>query len=184
MSTKKLLLAMVVLLAGAGTVSAQEAPKWSYIEGGFIDFSPEAGASDDGLFFGGSMEILRIFHAIAEYDEVGDYSFWNAGFGWHGAFGDPLDAFAEIAWRNVDYDSGSNDFSDDGASLAAGVRWMLGKNFELKGTATWVDVGDSDATFRAEGLFYLLGNKLGLGASFELGDADTARVFARWNLGR
>ena len=63
---------------------------------------------------------------------------------------------------------------------------MIGQRFELKGTATQVelDLGDSDTTFEAEGLFFMMENRLGLGASWELGDADTVRAFARWNFGR
>ena len=106
MSKTKCLLAMVALLAAMGTVSAQEAaPQWGYIEGGCIDFDPDEGLSDDGFFAGGSIPIFKMFHIVAEYDEVGDYSFWNAGFGWHGLFGDPLDLFAEVTWTDVEFDS-------------------------------------------------------------------------------
>jgi hypothetical protein len=185
MSRTKRLLAMVALLAAAGTVSAQEAPKWGYVEGGYIDFDPDSGVSDDGVFAGGSFGIFKMFHVLAEYDEVGDYSFWNAGFGWHGLLGDPLDLFAEATWQDVEFDSGSSDFSDDGYEIAAGVRWILGKRIELKGTAARVDLSDSgdDTTWEAEGLFFMLENRLGVGASWEVGDADTLRAFARWNFG-
>lgn len=186
MSRRVWLLAIVALLAAAGTVSAQEAPKWTYIEAGFIDFDPDEGVSDDGYFAGGSFGIFRMFHIVAEYDEIGDYSLWDAGFGWHGLFGDPLDLFAEIRWQDVEFDSDSSDFSDDGYEWSAGIRWMLGKRFELKGTASWVDLDQagSDTTFEAEGLIYFLENRLGIGASFDIGDTDTLRVFGRWNFGR
>jgi hypothetical protein len=127
-----------------------------------------------------------MFHVLAEYDEVGDYSFWDAGFGWHGLFGDPLDLFAEVTWQDVEFDSGSTDFSDDGYEVAAGLRWLLGSHFELKGTVSWVDLDQSgdDTVFEAEALFFLLQNRLGLGASYEVGDADRFRAFARWNFGK
>jgi hypothetical protein len=184
MSRSKWLLAIVASFAMAGTVSAQEAPAWTYVEGGWVDYSPDVGDSDNGGFIGGSMAIFKSFHLLGEYNWVGDYSFWNAGFGWHGLFGPSLDLFADVMWTGVEFDSNSNDFSDNGAELAAGVRWMLGKNFELKGTASWADLDDSDATFEAEGLFFLMQHRLGLGAAWELGNSDTAHLFARWNFGK
>ena len=100
-------------------VAQEAAPQWGYIEGGWIDFSPDEGLSDDGFFAGGSIPIFKMFHIVAEYDEVGDYSFWDAGFGWHGLFGDPLDLFAEVHWTDVEFDSDENDFSDDGYRFSA-----------------------------------------------------------------
>jgi len=179
-------LALVVLLAGFGTASAQEAPRWGYVEGGFIDFDPDAGVSDDGVFAGVSFSFLKMIHLTAEYDDVGDYSFWNAGGGWHGLLGEPGDLFAEVTWYDVSVDTGTNDADDNGYKLDGGIRWMLGERFEVKGTVARYDLdeGGNDTTFEAEGLFFLLGNKLGLGASYETGDADTLRAFARWNFGR
>ena len=183
-STVRLLAILGVVLA-AGTVSAQEAPRWGYVEAGLIDFDPDDGVSDDGLFAGVSFSVLRMFHLIAEYDDVGDYAFWNAGVGWHGLLPEQADLFAEIAWQDIEVDTGAGDVSDDGYRLAGGVRWMLGDRFELKGTVARVDFdAGSDTTFEAEGLFFLLDNKLGLGASYETGDADTLRAFGRWNFGR
>jgi hypothetical protein len=187
MSRTKWLLAIVVSFAAVGAVSAQdEAPKWTYIEAGFIDFDPDGGVSDDGFFAGASIGLGKMFHIVAEYDSVGDYGLWEAGVGWHGLFGDPVDLFVEVKWKDIDFDSDTNDFSDDGYAGSAGIRWMLGQRFEVKGTATWVnfDEGDSDATFEAEALFFLMENRLGLGASFDIGDANTLRVFARWNFGK
>jgi hypothetical protein len=177
---------LVAVVAAAGTVSAQEAPKWSYIEAGFIDFNPDEGVSDDGFFVGGSFTLFKSFHVLAEYDEVGDYSFWDAGVGVHGLLGEKADLFAEATWQNVEVDTDSGNVSDDGYEVAGGIRWMLGSRFELKGTVNWVDFDESgdDTTVEAEGLFFLLENKLGLGASYEVGDSDTARLFARWNFGR
>ncbi|HEX5041395.1 MAG TPA: hypothetical protein VFV75_00720 [Candidatus Polarisedimenticolaceae bacterium] len=179
-------LALVVVLAAVGTVSAQEAPRWGYVEGGYVDFDPDGGDSDNGVYGGVSFGILKMFHLVAEYDSVGDYSFWNAGGGWHGLLGEQADLFAEAVWEDVSVDTGSNDFDDNGYKLAGGVRWMLGDRFEVKGTVARLDFdeGGTDTTFEAEGLFFLLGNKLGVGASYETGDADTLRAFARWNFGR
>jgi hypothetical protein len=190
MSNTKWLLSIVALLATTGSVfaqgakGAQEAPQWTYVEGGFSSFNPGNGSADSGGFVGGSMGIFKSFHLIGQYDWNGDYSIWEVGGGWHGLFGESLDMFAQATWQDVAFDSGLNDSSDSGARIAGGVRWILGKRFEIKGTASWVDVVDSDVTFKAEGLWFLMQNRLGLGVSWEIGNSDTGHVFARWNFGQ
>ena len=176
-------LALLVVLAAVGTASAQEAPRWGYIEAGYIDFSPDEGDSDNGVFGGVSFEILKMIHLVAEYDSVGDYSFWSAGGGWHGLLGEQADLFAQVTWQDVSVDTDSGDFDDSGYEVAGGVRWMLGDRFEVKGSVARTDLDEAgdDVTFKGEGLFFLMGNKLGLGASYETGDSDTLRAFARWN---
>ena len=100
--TKKFALAMIVLcVSSLALAQEKEPPKWSYIEAGWIDFSPDANpspaspssSSSDGWYAGGSAGLFKMFHIYAEYDDVGDYTFWNAGFGWHGLLGDPADLY-------------------------------------------------------------------------------------------
>jgi hypothetical protein len=184
------LLAMVVLLAGSvafAQSSDKEPPKWSYIEAGYIDFNPDDGLSDDGWFAGGSVGFLKMIHVFAEYDDVGDYTFWNVGAGWHGLLGDPADLFAQVQWNDVEVDTGAGDISDDGYEIGAGVRWKVIKWLELKGQVNWYDYDQSgdDVSFNVGALFTFLGDKLGVGADYEVvDDADTLRGFVRWNFGR
>jgi hypothetical protein len=185
MSNTKWLLSIVALIATTGSAFAQKAegaPQWTYVEGGFSSFNPGNGESDSGGFAGGSMSIFKSFHLIGQYDWAGDYSAWEVGGGWHGLFGESLDMFAQATWADQAFDSDLADGS--GAKVAGGVRWILGKRFEIKGTASWADLDDSDVAFKAEGLWFLLNNRLGLGVSWEIGNNDTGHVFARWNFGQ
>jgi hypothetical protein len=185
MARVRLFLAVALLLV-TPAVFAQETPRWSYVEAGYIDFDPDAGLSDDGFFAGGSMGIFKAFHLVAEYDEVGDYTFWNAGGGWHGLLGEPADVFAEVIWNDVEVDTGSGDVSDDGYEVAAGLRWRLCKWFEAKGKASFVDFSDAgdDVVWELGGLVTFMNDKLGVGASWETGDSDTLRGFVRFNFGK
>jgi hypothetical protein len=99
-------------------------PKWSYVEAGYMDFNPDNGLSDNGWFGGGSAGIA-MFHVFAEYDDIGDYTFWNAGFGWHGLLGDPADLYFQAQWNDVQVDS--SNVSDDGYEVSAGVRWKISR---------------------------------------------------------
>jgi hypothetical protein len=187
---KKLLPVMAIVCASGLAVaqSDKEPPKWTYVEAGFIDFSPDEGPSDDGWFAGGSVGLFKMFHIVAEYDDVGDFTFWNAGFGWHGLLGDPADVYAQAVWNDVEFDDDTNEVSDDGYEISAGVRWKFLKWLEAKGQVNWTDFdqGGDDVTANVGVLFTFLGDKLGAGADYELADTpgDSLRVFARWNFGR
>jgi hypothetical protein len=163
-----------------------EPPKWGYIEAGYIDFTPDEGADDNGGFAAGSFKLGKNFHILAEYDDVGDYTFWNAGFGWHGLFGDKADLYAQALWANIDI--GNTDVNENGTELQAGVRWKIIRWFELKVQANWVDYGgdfSSDTTGEVGALFVFFKDKMGVGADWSGGgDADTTRVFFRFNFGK
>ncbi len=183
----KLLLVLSALLMAPALARAQaEPPKWGYVEVGYIDFSPDEGDSDNGAFAGASFSLGKHFHIPVEYDDVGNYTFWNAGFGWHGLFGDKADLYAQAMWANIDV--GDTDVNEDGTEFQAGVRWKIIRWFELKVQANWVDYGgdfSSDTTGEVGGLFCFFKDKLGVGVDWTGGgDADTSRVFLRWNFGR
>jgi hypothetical protein len=180
---KYLLVVVVVTMLLAPLVMAQEeAPQWSYVQAGWIDFNPDEGLSDDGWFAGGSMKLFKNFHLLAEYDDVGNYTFWNAGGGWHGLLGEKADVFANIMWANIQVDD--DDIDEDGYDLQAGVRWRLIKWLELLGQVNFVDYGSTggdDTTVEIGALFMF--KRLGIGANWETGDADTARAFVRFTFG-
>lgn len=186
MSKLRVLLVLATVLMAPGLAMARgEAPKWGYVEAGYINFDPDAGGSNDGWFAGGSMQLFKMFHLVAEYDDVGDYTFWNAGGGWHGLLGERADLFAQIMWANVDIADG--DVNEDGYTLEGGLRWKIVDMFEFRGQVNRPDYGGdvgSDTTVEVAGLFTFLKDRIGVGASYESGDADTARVFGRLNFGK
>ena len=179
-------LALVAFLVVPCVAMAQDAPKpgYTYVEVGWIDFDPDSGVSDDGGYAEGGLTIFKNFHLVAAYEGVGDYTFWNAGGGWHGLLGDKADVFAEILWNDVDVDSGGGSFSDDGYEVSGGVRWNVGKRLELKGAVNYLDLdsGGDDTSFEAEAMFAF--GKFGVGANYEFGDSDVLRVFGRFTFGK
>jgi len=187
LATAMLCVCNLALAQESSSSSDKGAPKWGYVEAGYIDFSPDEALSQDGWYAGASFGFLKMLHVFAEYDDVGDYTFWNAGVGWHGLFGEPGDLFAQVQWNDVSVDSSSGNVDDDGYEIGAGVRWKLLKWLEVKGEVDWADYSDAgdDFTYQAGVLFTFLGDKLGAGANYEFtDDADTLKVFARWNFGR
>ena len=78
------------------------------------------------------------------------------------------------------------DVDEDGYNLEGGIRWKIVDMFEFRGQVNRVDYGDAgdDTTVEVAGLFTFLKDRIGAGASYESGDADTARVFGRFNFGK
>jgi hypothetical protein len=181
-----LFLGLVAFLLVPCITIAQEAPRYTFVEVGFIDFDPDAGISDDGGYAKGSLTIFKNFHLLAGYDSVGDYTFWSAGGGWHGLLGEKADIFADILWNDQEFDTGTLKVSDDGYKVAGGVRWNLFNWLELKGQVNYLDLdtGGDDTSLEAEAVASILKGKLGLGANVEFGDNDTLRVFGRFTFGK
>ena len=122
MSRMKYVLVLVAALLAPSLVLAQgESPKWGYIEAGYTDFNPDEGSSDDGWFAGGSMNLFKHFHLVAEYNDVGGYTFWNAGGGWHGLLGEKADLFAQVMWANIEVED-----SDIDVDVAKGAVTLKG----------------------------------------------------------
>jgi hypothetical protein len=164
-------------------------PKWSYVEAGYMDFNPDAPGtvSEDGWYAGGSAKIA-MFHVFAEYDDIGNYTTWNAGFGWHGLLGEPADLYFQAQWNDVKVDTtGGGSVSDDGYEVSAGVRWKILKWLEVKGQANWADYSDAGDEWSGDAgvLFSLLNDRLGFGADYLLTENnDTIRGYVRWSFGR
>lgn len=183
----KLALAVFGLCVSTMALAAdgdKPSPKWSYVEAGYMDFNPDNGLSDNGWYAGGSAGIA-MFHVFAEYDDIGDYTFWNAGFGWHGLFGDPADLYVQAQWNDVSVDS--TNFSDDGYQISAGVRWKILKWLEVNGQANWAaySVSSSDWSGDVGVLFSFLNDRLGFGADYRLVESnDTLRGYIRWGFGK
>jgi hypothetical protein len=186
MTKVKFLLVLVAVLLVPHLAHAQAgAPRWGYLEGGVIDFNPDDGESDNGGFVAGSFGLGKHIHLVAEYDDIGGYTFWNAGGGWHGGLGDKADLFAQAMWANVQVDEG--DIDDNGYDIEGGIRWKIIKWFELNGQVNWSDYGGdtgSNTTGEVGVLFSFINDKMGVGANWETGDSDTTRAYFRWNFGR
>jgi hypothetical protein len=186
-SKLKYLVFLVAVMMAPGLALAQpEPPKWSYIEAGYTDFNPDNGDKDNGWYAAGSMKLFKNFHLVAEYDDVGAYTFWNAGGGWHGLGGKKADLYAQVVWSNIKVDEG--DINEDGYTVQGGIRWKLIKWFELKLQANWVnyggDVGE-DTTGEVGALFVFLKDRIGIGADWTGGsDSKTGRAFLRFNFGK
>jgi hypothetical protein len=186
----KLALATALLCVSSLALAAdsdEKHPKWSYVEAGYMDFNPDNGFSDNGWYAGGSAKIA-MFHVFAEYDDIGDYTFWNAGFGWHGLLGDPADLYVQAQWNDVKVDTtGGGSVSDDGYEVSAGVRWKILKWLEVKGQANWSDYSDAGDEWSGQAgvLFSLLNDRLGFGADYVLTENDDRlRGYVRWSFGK
>ncbi len=170
--------ACIVMALILASISGAEAasPRYKYIEGGWLKVDPDQIGSENGFFFGGMFD-LRSFHFFGEYGDPGDFEVWQAGGGWHGLLGERLDLVLQASF--IDYDF------DDGLRLSAGIRWMLLEQLEVNGFVHYTDLDIDEQTSVAVNGIWDLSPRFGVGGGIEIGDdVDTARAFARFNLGR
>ena len=178
MSPCAILVAVMILLP---VLSVGEEPNYKFVEGGGIDIDPDGSlGSQDGWFAGGSFG-MKHFQVFAEYQNVSDITQWFVGAGWHGLLGEKADVVAEASYVDVEVDTGLGKISEDGYRLTGGVRWQLLKWFELNGFANYTDLDNSSSDTSVEANVIFTIAFLGLGAGYEVGDADVARVFIRFN---
>lgn len=134
---------------------------YSYIDGMIVN---QDGGGDDytGLGLRGTYPLSPQFYAAGEFlstnsdggvidiDRV-DMSF---GAGYHMPLNRTTDFFAQLDFLRVDTDAGD----DDGLRVGAGVRSLVAKQVELRGSVEYVDVFDGELI-------------INLGAQYEISDA-------------
>ncbi len=59
MSVRKLILGIIAVLVAPCVSLADEGPRYTYVEAGYVDFDPDAGASDDGSYAEGSLDLPK-----------------------------------------------------------------------------------------------------------------------------
>lgn len=174
-ATRILLVIAIVCLAG--TVHAQS-PSWRYVEGGYGNWNPDRGDTQDGPFVGAAFDLGKIpIHFIGEFGSFDDVDIFQIGGGWHGLLGEKADLFADGTFYDIDV--------DDGFKVRFGARWMVSQAFELNGCLAWTELDFSDNKSAAvNGLFVFGGGRFAAGGGFEWGDNwSSARILFRFNFG-
>lgn len=120
----------------------------------------------------------------------------RAAFGYHRAFGEKIDAFAELTWDSVNYDFGSFagenfDAKDSGAGAGIGLRWSATDALEIYAALHASPVADIDltrstlssGTEATVGLRYYFFQDLGFGVDLRSGDVDALTLSMRLGFG-
>jgi hypothetical protein len=171
---------IVSVLLACGVSHAQSdapAPRYTFVEGGWLYVDPDGASSDNGWFAGVSIGLAKSFQVFGEYGDPGDFESWNVGGGWHGLLGRRADLVAQASYVDAEF--------DDGFRLQFGVRWMVIRPLEINGFLNYTDLDLTDSTAVAVNGIFHFGKIVGVGAGYEAGDdGDTARAFVRFNLGK
>jgi hypothetical protein len=169
-----------------------------------------------GLNVAGSLEVGERFFLRGSYDSAvvdvsavvqsplalvntsGNFvrSASRAAFGYHRAFGEKIDAFAELTWDSVNYDFGSFagenfDAKDSGAGVGVGLRWSATDSLEIYAAVHASPVADIDLTSSTlssgteatVGLRYYFFQDLGFGVDLRSGDVDALTLSMRFGFG-
>jgi hypothetical protein len=176
MKHARMILAVGAIALLAGTAEAQTV-NWTYAEGGWANFDPDRGSSENGWFLGGASSLGQApIHVFGEYGDFDRIDIWQVGAGWHGLLGKRADLFADGAFYDADF--------DDGFKIRFGVRWMVTRRIEINGNLAWTELDLTDNKGATANAIFDLTKRLGIGGGFAWGDDfSTSRVFARFNFG-
>ena len=172
----RLLFALALLLVGSGITGRAVAaePSYRFADLGLYHLNPDSGRSDDGAFLGASFN-FKNFHFFGEYADL-DRTLWEAGAGWHGLFGEKADLIFQASYFDIGV--------DDGLKLKGGVRWMVLEKLEINGYLVYTDLDLSSTNGLDVGAVWLFARWFGVGGNYQWGDdADTARLYIRFNFG-
>ena len=158
---------------------------YTYFEGGLVNTELDVGPFDvdgDGLGVKGSYALNEQFHvfgtyATQDFDFDVDATQLELGGGLHWDLSPNLQAVGTLAFVSAEVEAGAVSVDDTGFGVGAGLRGRPGHNLEVEGGIDYVDLDDSDTSFRIAGRYYF--NNIwaaGLGLSFS-DDATT------WTLG-
>lgn len=192
---KKFAIALCAAALAAPAVSFA-APSYTYVQGGYLNISPESTDNDiDGYFVGASYLVApNVFVAGGYSDTKGDgtgplggqYSIktksYNVGAGIRAPLTDYMDFTFAAAYVHADNDGtspfGSASAKDDGYSITPGLRTLLGEHFEVDASYNYVDVTDDPESSFDIGALVHITQMFSVGATYRFGDnADS------WNAG-
>nr|PZN70280.1 MAG: hypothetical protein DIU62_00405 [Pseudomonadota bacterium] len=183
-SSMRKLVAIVTFAAlglGAHAASAQGF-SYNLIEGSLI-----SGDDYDGFGVAGSMAFTSELFGLASIDAVEidntniDGSLLSAGVGYRIAINQAVDVFGTGSIKRAKFDGSDGDW---GFGLGVGVRGRPMSQLELHGGLEYVDINDSDTTFKVGGRWYFTPN-FAAGLDFQDNDGGSALRFAvRYDFGR
>ncbi|MDJ0760563.1 MAG: outer membrane beta-barrel protein [Woeseiaceae bacterium] len=185
----KKLLMVAAVLALPMTATAQSVQKenagdlsYNFAEIRFVDVDESDG---DGLRFAGSFEINDEWILVGgltllDFDFDIDSTTLEIGGGYVWNYSDDFDLVSTLRYVRVDFDTPLGDFDDSGFALSSGIRGFIAPQFEIRGSANYINVDDSDTFIELAGDYYFT-DQISAGISLQLaGDADVFSIGARW----
>lgn len=174
---------MALALLAALPVAAQASGlDYSYLQAGYSS-SRLAGVDFDGWNLKGSVAFGETFYGVAGYETGSksgvDLDQTQVGLGYRHGVSDTTDLFGEASYVR-DHVTG---FSDNGWSVAGGVRSMVAPNVELNGKVTYTDVNNFGKGWGAGvGAVYRFNKTWGAFASYDYSDRDGTDL-KTWGIG-
>lgn len=158
-------------------VALADGHDYTFVEAGFVNADFDAAGVDvdgDGLGINGSFAISDDYFLYAEYSSLGfdfsiDLNRLAIGGGAHFDLSPTIDFVGTLAYLDYEVDTGViGSFSEDGYGIGLGLRGTLESKIEWEAGLDYVDVGESDTTFRVDGRYYFTDTfAAGVGAALD-----------------
>lgn len=180
---KAVILGSLAALGMSGSVLAQDALSYSYLEAGYI--SSESGNLDgDGINLFGSFRLTDMLHLFGSYSDQ-DYDFnvgvefIQLGGGLNFSLTDKVDLVTRLSLVEVQVDGPGFSNDDDGLAIGAFLRTRAAEKWDLTAGLNYQDLDDGgeDTSINAGARYYFT-DRLAAGVDLLLNDGDTAYILS------
>lgn len=179
-------LVLLTVLCAPALAFAQAAGRsdlsYTYAELRYVDVDENGG---DGLRFNGSYDLGNNWIIVGGVTSLGfnqdvDYTALEIGGGYIYPYNEDFDLVATARFVDAEVDTPVGDADDSGIALSAGLRGLVTRQFEVRGSVNYVDISDSDTYLELAGDYYFT-RQFAAGLSLEFaGDTDIITVGGRW----
>ena len=179
---------LVQSIAVAQTVQQRPAQQqnvaldYNYLELRFVDVDTNGG---DGLRFNGSYDFGNSWLLVGgitslDFNSNVDATIYEVGAGYIWHYSEDFDLVSTARFASAEIDNPSQSFDDNGVMLSAGVRGLLTREFEIRGSVNHTTVFDSDTYLELAGDYHF-SRQFAAGLSLEFaGDDDVITFGGRW----
>lgn len=190
---KKVVLTSILLLS-VSSIQAAESVRWdsaslSYqsvdLDGDKLTGFGVSGTKliGENIFIAGSYS--SVSDDVEVFDSKLDFDFntLSVGFGYRHEISGNTDFFGIVSYEDreveVSFQGDSDDVSDNGYGLQAGIRSLVSEKIELSGSLSYIDIADeSDTIFNVSAMYHFT-NQFSVGAGYSKSDdADSLNLSA------
>ena len=186
--------ALAVALALAPLAATAADINYSFLDAGWVRIDPDGiSKSADGFGLRGSVGVTEDIFLFANYSDVSlnyggaslDEKDYSVGAGYAYPVSDRASLYGKVAWARVDADFLGENLTEDGYSVAVGLRGRPAEKVELEGAVTYTDFSNLGSTTSVDlGARYYFVPTFAVGLEASL--SDDAKMYMagfRWQWG-
>lgn len=188
---KNLLVSAALLTLGlSGTSSANEGPKWTFVQAGYLQADIEdTNIEPTGFGIGGSHLVGENVLLVGQYSTISDDIFGidvdlnslSLGLGYKHSVTSVTDVYTVLSYEYVEFEGGGGSVDENGYGATVGIRSMVNNNIELSASMKYIDIDGESDTAVGVAAYYYITPQFAVSAGYSVADdVDTIGLSARY----